>query len=187
MSDNNTVENNNESSDKPKKLTHVDYKKASNPQIEKHLLELEDYNDKMCTLFDKQRKDLNKELDELFAILGSKDYKTFMDLQSRALATRQSIQENIVYYMQKLSKANSNFHKAQGDRTEYYLTGYGIKINDGIKNKLVDRDLSERTRNIETFQAHIEFLRECRSSCDQIGYAVKNLVGLISYINVIDK
>ncbi len=89
--------------------------------------------------------------------------------------------------MKRLSKSNTNYKKANADRVEYYMTGFGIKVSDATRTKLIDRDLSERERNVESLQTHIEYLRECRNGCDQIGYAVKNLVGLISYISILDK
>jgi hypothetical protein len=181
-------ENKEEVLDKPKRtLSYIDYKKASNIQIEKNLQELEEYIDTTDTILDNQRKKISSEINTLFQILGCKDYKQFMDLQSQTLALRQTIQEQITYFMQKLSKANANFKKVNADRIEYYMTGYGIKVSDGTRTKLIDRDLSGRERAIESYQNHIEFLRECRNSCDQVGYAVKNLVGLISYINILDK
>ncbi len=173
--------------EKVSKITPIDLKKASNTHIEKHLMEFEEYNLKMDVFFDKQRENMNLELNKLFTILGSRNYKDFIDLQSQALALRQTIQESISFYMQKLSKASTNYKKANADRIEYYMTGYGIKVSDGTRTKLIDRDLSERDRNVELFQTHIEYLRECRAACDQIGYAVKNLVGLISYISILDK
>lgn len=173
--------------EKQTKISAIDLKKASNTQIEKNLQELEEYNNRMDTFFDKEREAMNKEMNILFAILGTKNYKDFIELQSNALALRQTIQEKIGFYMKRLSKSNTNYKKALADRVEYYMTGYGIKVSDGTRTKLIDRDLSERERNIETLQTHIEYLRECRNGCDQIGYAVKNLVGLISYINILEK
>lgn len=168
------------------KLTAIDLKKATSAQIDNYILECEEHNNKMEVLFDNQRHKIGEELTPLFAILGSKNYKDFIELQASSLALRQTIQEQIIYYMQKLSKANANFKVANGNRQEYYSTGYGLKITDGLKNKLVDRDLSERERTIELFQSHIEYLRECRYSCDQIQFAVKNMVGLVSYISVLE-
>ena len=177
----------NDKDQKKVKMSPVDLKKATNQQIEKNLYELDEYNLKMENFFNKQREDINKELESLFGTLGTKNYKDFIELQSHTLALRQRIQEQISFYMQKLSKASTNYKQANADRVEYYMTGYGIKVSDGTRTKLIDRDLSERDRNVEAFQTHIEHLRECRNACDQLNYAVKNMVGLISYINILEK
>ena len=167
---------------KANKITNLDLKKATIQQIEQQINELIEYNNTMDNFFDEQRKNMNIQLQNLYIVLGSKDYKTFMDLQSKALALRQTIVESISYYMQKLSKANSNYRKMYADRIDYYAVGHGLKLTDGTRTKMIDRDLSERNRNVELFQTHIEYLRECKNSCDQIGYAVKNLISLVSYM-----
>ena len=162
----------------------IDLRKATNTQIEDNLLEFEEHNGKMEIMFDTQRLKVKEQLEELFDVLRTNDYKLFITLQSNALALRTTIQEQITYFMQKLTKANANNKVAIGNRCEYYATGYGIKVTDSTRNKYIDRDLSERDRNVELFQTHIEFLRESRISCDQINYAVKNMVGLVAYINI---
>lgn len=166
-------------------ITKIDYKKATNAQIDINIEELDLHNSKIETVLDEQKKNISNELKELFTILGSKDYKSFLDLQSNSLALRQSIQDSISFYMQKLSKTNANYKRMNGDRVEYYMTGYGMKVSDKTRTDLINRDLSERNRNIELLETHIEFLRESRVSCDQIGYAIKNLVGLLGYMNVL--
>ena len=136
----------------------------------------------MEDFLDSQRTKFDKEIKDLFIILASKNYKDFLDLQSKSLALRQSLQESITFYMQKLTKSNSLYKKTFGERTEYYLTGFGIKTSDSIKTKLIERDMCEKNRNVKLLENHIEHLRECRNECDQIGYAIKNLIGLINVI-----
>ena len=158
------MENGNKS-EKEYKITHIDLRKATPVQIEKYINELDEYNNKMEDFLDSQRTKFDKEIKDLFIILASKNYKDFLDLQSKSLALRQSLQE-----------------KTFGERTEYYLTGFGIKTSDSIKTKLIERDMCEKNRNVKLLENHIEHLRECRNECDQIGYAIKNLIGLINFI-----
>jgi hypothetical protein len=167
----------------PKKMV-IDYKKASNSLIDQHILYLEQNNDAMDDLLNKEKSLFNRDLEVLFAILRSKNYQDFMELQGRALSLRQIIQDKIGFYMNQLSKHNAKLKVAIGERIEYYATGYGIKVSDGTRTKLIDRDLSERERTVEILQSHIEYLRECRNGCDQIGYAIKNLTALMTYISL---
>ena len=163
------MENGNKS-EKEYKITHIDLRKATPVQIEKYINELDEYNNKMEDFLDSQRTKFDKEIKDLFIILASKNYKDFLDLQSKS------------FYMQKLTKSNSLYKKTFGERTEYYLTGFGIKTSDSIKTKLIERDMCEKNRNVKLLENHIEHLRECRNECDQIGYAIKNLIGLINFI-----
>ncbi len=80
----------------------------------------------------------------LFAILGTKNYKDFIELQSKTLALRQTIQEKIGFYMKRLSKSNTNYKKANADRVEYYMTGFGIKVSDATRTKLIETYLREK-------------------------------------------
>lgn len=181
----NTTENQTETQKAEKtKLTPIDLRKASASQIELHIAEFEEFNLKAENFFISQRKNIEKELNLLYDVLRSQDYKQFIILQANALALKQTINEHLANYMSKLSRANANLKVATANRTEFYMTGYGIKVSDGLKNKLVDRDLSERERNIELFQIHIEFLRESGKNCDNIHYTVKNMIGLITYMNL---
>lgn len=164
-----------EKEDKKMTLTKIDLKKASTAQIEKYIFELDDFNQRMEIFFDNERNKLNVEIQALFTELGKKDFHNFVVLQAESLAVRQTVVNIIAVYMQKLSKATSNFNISNSDRIEYYATGYGIKVSDGTRTKLIDKDLSERERNIKLFQTHIGFLRECLKSIDQIGYAIKNV------------
>lgn len=167
-----------------KKLSPIDLKKASNSQIEIHICEYEENNNTAEQLFNNERVKWNNEMQILYTLLSSKNYSEFPNLQSKTLSTRQLLQESITGMMQKLAKANSSISKATGERIEYYAIGHGLRVSDGTRTKLIDRDLSERKRYIELLETHIEYLRECRNGCDQIGYAVKNLVGLIAYLSI---
>ncbi len=167
----------------PKKLS-IDYKKASNTLIDQHIIYLEQNNDAMDDLLNKEKSVFNRDLEVLYTILKSKNYQEFMELQGKGLSLRQIIQDKIGFYMNQLSKHTAKYKVANAERIEYYQTGYGIKVSDGTRTKLIDRDLSERGRTVEILQSHIEYLRECRNGCDQIGYAVKNLTALITYISL---
>lgn len=166
------------------KMSALNLKNATTSQIELHLKELEIFNSKVELLFDEQREKINSSLVEIYEVLGSRNYQKYLDLQSKALVLRQGIQDSITSYMQKLSTVNSDMKKSYSDRVEYYMTGYGLKVTDSTRAKLIEKDLSESARYKDLLENHIEYLRECRIGCDQIGYAIKNTVGLLQYISV---
>lgn len=177
------MENNNEQRQNSDKLSPIDLRKANASQIEAHIIEFEKFNAKAEVFFDNQRISIDEQMNVLFDVLRIQDYKQYIILQSNAMALRQTIQEHISKFLNKLSRANANYKVACGNRHEYYMTGYGIKIAEGMKSKLVDRDLSERERNIELYQTHIEYLRDSSKSCADIQYAVKNAIALFTYLN----
>ncbi len=176
------LKDNDDKSPKKPKLTYVDLKKASNTQLENNISEFEALNNIHENLFKNSRKSINDEIDNLLAVLSAKDFKKFINLQSDTLALRQRIQEEIAMIMVRLSKANASYKRAFADRCDYYTTGHGLKVSDGTRTKLIDRDLSERTRGTDLLEAHIEFLRSSSQTCDSIGYTIKNIASLMAYI-----
>lgn len=157
-----------------------DYKKTQNIDIENG--RVSELNIKVENFFDNERSKWNTELQELHDILHSNKHEDFIRLQSKCLSIRQMIQESITKYMNKLSKENAKYRKYNADRFEFYMTGFGLKTGAGDKKILIDRDLTESKHNVELIESHIEYLRECRISCDQIQFAVKNAIALLNYL-----
>jgi len=160
----------------------IDLTKANREDIIKLMNDIENSNGKLEDYFDEERKKWNNLLSTLYAVLSKKDINAITELQANVLSLRQKIQEDISIYMNRLTKENSKLRKAKADRMEYYMYGFGLKTGSTEKTMMIDRDLNEKKRNVELLESHIEYLRECRYSCDQIQYAVKNLVGLLNYI-----
>jgi hypothetical protein len=57
-----------------------------------------------------------------------------------------------------------------------------LKTNTGEKSVMVDGDLAELDRTIELMQLHIDFLRDCVKTVDNLQFAVKNRVMLMEYL-----
>lgn len=160
----------------------INFMKATREELQTFMDSLEATNDKIETAFEKERGEWSAELNPLYDTLRYMDKTKVVNLQAETLSLRQRIQDKITYYMSQLSKRMPIYRQSVGDRFEFYATGFGIKSSDGLKKSFVDRDMSQRKRNIELLENHIEFLRECRYSCDQIQYSVKNIVGIAQYI-----
>ena len=163
-------------------MASIDFIKASRQQLEQVMDKLEETNNKIDVNFEKERLTWKNELMPLYEILRNLDKTAMADLQASTLSLRHRIQDKITYYMSQLSKNLPKHKSAVGDRFEYYLTGFGIKVGSEDKKRFVERDMAQRKRSIELLENHIEFLRECRYSCDQIQYAVKNVVGIAQYL-----
>jgi len=160
----------------------IDLTRAKREEVEQLMAKIEATNEKLELFFDEERVRWEKLLQPLYATLASRDMKSTVVLQADVLSLRQKLQEDITMYMNRLAKEMSKFRKAKADRLEFYMHGFGIKTASTERTAMIDRDLSEKKRNVELLESHIEFLRESRYSCDQIQYAVKNLVGLMAYI-----
>jgi hypothetical protein len=165
-----------------KKSTKLNLKTANAQQIVNMNVNMNTKNDKAEELFKNEREKWSKLLTPLYGRLGTKNVRDIVSIQSDCLSIREQIQQSISYHSNQLSKARVALRNATGDRFEFYYHGFGMKTNTSEKTKMVDRDLAEAERRNELLEVHIDFLRECRVSCDQIGYAVKNLVSILTYL-----
>jgi uncharacterized protein YicC (UPF0701 family) len=165
------------------KKTPLNLKTANAQQIANMNSNMNSKNDKAEELFKQEREKWSKLLSPLYTRMGTKSVRDIVSIQSDTMSIREQIQQSLSYHSNQLSKARVALRNATGDRFEFYYHGFGMKTNTSDKVKMVDRDLAEAERRNELLEVHIEFLRECRISCDQIGYAVKNLVEILKYLD----
>lgn len=163
-------------------MTKFNFMTATKAELQTHIEEKEKSNIKITEFFTKERAEWSNELTPLYKTLAYRDMNKIVDLQAETLSLRHRIQDKISEYMSSLSKQNTYYKTSAADRTQYYLTGFGIKTSSTEKKEFVNRDLAQDKSGLELMETHIEFLRECRYNCDQIGYAVKNMIGLMAYI-----
>jgi hypothetical protein len=168
-----------ETVNKPRQV--LDLKKANDVQINNMNKNMNDKNNKAEDLFSNEREKWSVLLNPIYVKIGQRNPSDYVVVDSERLSIRAQLQESISYHSNQLSKAMVSYKNAYGERMEFYMHGFGIKVNTGEKTKLVDRDLAEAKRRCELLEVHIEFLRECRVSCDQIGFALKNLTALLDY------
>ena len=171
-------------SDNQQSKSKIDLKKADMKTIQIMNTKMNNANDQADIMFRDQREVWSNTLTPLYKKLSTREPKIIMDAQSECLAIRSRLQDDISKHTSQLTKAYVSYKNAFGDRMEYYMTGIGVKTSSSEKVKMVDRDLAEAKRRVELLETHIEFLKECRYSCDQVGYSIKNIVGLISYLEI---
>lgn len=142
---------------------------------------IKEKNDAMEEFYASKRETWTKCLMPLFKVL--KDVPTAVyEMQAEALSYRHGLNEEIAFFLSKLSKEMSSMKKAKRDRFLFYATGYSLKTNTSEKTVLTDGDLSEVDRTIEMLQSHIEFLRDCVKTVDNLQFAVRNRVQLMEYM-----
>lgn len=139
-------------------------------------------NDKIQDFLEQQRLKWSNEIQPLFTALKSGDPKEFIDLQANALSLRQRLVDEISIYLNKISKDRTKLNKSSADRIEYYMHGFGMKHTDRQQREMIDRDLAQMKRSMELLESHVDFLRETKIGCDNIGYGVKNRLGFMAYI-----
>ncbi|SRR6266403_1965584 len=160
----------------------MDYSKADRPSVDQQNDKVLGANDKIQDFLDQQRQKWSNEIHPLFDALRSSDAKMFLDIQANSLSLRQKLTEEITNYLSKISKDKTKLNKCLADRTEYYMHGFGMKTTDRQQREMINRDLAQTQRSMEMLELHVEFLRETRVACDNIGYAVKNKLGFMTYL-----
>ena len=155
-------------------MNNTDFRKMKSEEIEKIIYNFEEANLKAENIFKDSSNKYIVLLTPLYQRLSSKDIKDIITLQSESLSIRAQIQSDIFKYMNHLSKAYNDIRKAEGERTEYYLTNFGVKTSNGDKTSLINRDLRAHKNRCELIEAYLEFLRDCKYNIDQIQFSIKN-------------
>lgn len=138
-------------------------------------------NEAMEQFLSQKREKWSENLMPLFEYLKETPTAVY-EMQATALSYRHALNEEVAYFLNKLSKEMVVLRNFKKDKFIYYATGFGLKTNTGEKNVLVDGDLSENERCVELLQTHIEFLRDSVKTIDNLQYAVRNRVMLMEYL-----
>lgn len=147
------------------------------------IAEIQKLNDKLEEFLFEKRKKWNDTISPLMQKLKTKSQDEIIELQALALSYRQQLSDELSTYLNKLSKEMITIKKAEADRFIFYSTGFGIKTNTGEKKILFDSELAELERNKEILQTHIEFIRDCRTTCDNVSWALKNKIALMGILD----
>ena len=146
-----------------------------------------DKNDKLEELFNDKRAEWNNNVEPLFKVLTTdlsnpSNAKIILDAQATALSYRQQINENINFFLNKRSRETTKIKKIRQDKFLFYATGFGVKTNMGEKTILIDAHLAENDRTILLIENYIEFLRSSSKNLESLGYIIKNIIELMSYL-----
>ena len=143
-------------------------------------------NDKMEEFFSSKRSDWNKNIDPLFEVLKNnftiEKKDKIIEVSSAALSFRQRINEEISIFLNKRSKEDVKLKKLKQDKFIFYATGFGLKTNLGEKAMLIDAHIAENDITIQLIDVHVDFLRNSSKSLESLGFSIKNIIELISYL-----
>jgi tRNA(Ser,Leu) C12 N-acetylase TAN1 len=147
---------------------------------------IKETNDKLEEFFNGKRDEWNKNINPLFDVLRNnwslESAPKIIEIQSMALSNRQSINEQISFFLNKRSKEEVKIKKLKQDKFVFYATGFGLKTNLGEKALLIDAHIAENDRNIQLIENYIEFLRSCSKNLESLGYTIKNIIELMNYL-----
>lgn len=142
-------------------------------------------NDKTEEFFNTKRDEWNKTINPLFDILKNdfniSSAQKIIEIESLALSYRQMIAEQTSFFLNKRIKEQVKIKRMKQDKFLFYATGFGLKTNLGEKSLLIDAHLAENERGIEIIENYIEFLRSSSKNLESLGYAIKDIIALISY------
>jgi len=147
---------------------------------------IKETNDKLEEYFNLRREEWNKNLTPLFEVVklsfSTENSSKITEVQSIALSYRQSLNEQISFFLNKRTKEEVKNKRIRQDKFVFYATGFGLKTNLGEKSILIDAHLAENDRNILLIENHIEFLRNCSKNLESLGYTIKNIIELMNYL-----
>lgn len=164
-------------------IKNLDKIKNDSEEFRIWIAEIQKLNDTLEDYLFEQRKKWNELIEPLMKQLKTKNQDDIIDLQAKSLSYRQQLSDEISTFLNKLSKEMIAIKRAESDRFTFYSTGFGLKTNTGEKKILFDSELAEMERNKEILETHIEFLRDCRISCDNINWALKNRIQLMGILD----
>lgn len=158
----------------PEELVSIEQKKAKNDRLEEFLVQ--------------KRENWNQKIDPLFAGIDFKFFnrnnvENIIQSQALALSYRQILTEEISFFLNKRSKEEVEFKKLKQDKFLYYALGFGLKTNMGEKMTLIEAHVAEWERNMNLIENHVEFLRQCNKNLESLGFTIKNITELLTYLS----
>lgn len=116
----------------------------------------------------------------LSLIKQTKDISKLAECQVIQLSYRHQLQEKLVEHRITLDKRTEVYEKQRVQRFRDYTTQYDIKLSSSEKNAFIDADCSAIRRQIKMFEREIQYLEECVKTLDNLGFAIKNKIEIVS-------
>jgi hypothetical protein len=156
------------------------------PEEIERINKVKETNDKLEEFFNGKREEWNNNIEPLFQALKTtftlENSTKIVELQSSALTYRQVINEQISYFLNRRSKEDVKLKKIKQDKFLYYAVGVGLKTSMGEKNVLIDAHIGENERSVFLIDNYIEFLRSSSKNLESLGFSIKNIIELFTYL-----
>ena len=135
-------------------------------------------NAKLEEELSKERTEWKDKVLELINMMS--DNKKLSEAQIYQLSYRQQVQEKLANYRILLEKRQSVLETQMTNRFREYSLNYDIKLNSAEKNSFVNADCNVLRQQVNMMKAQILYFEECVKTLDNIGFAVRNKLEILS-------
>ena len=129
--------------------------------------------------FKEERSDWNNKIITLVETI--KHTSKLSESQVIQLSYRQMIQDKLAEYRILHEKRQEMFDKQTTDRFREYKLGYDIKLSSTETQAFVQSDCKALKLQIKMIQTQITYFEESIKTLDNIGYAIKNKIEIVSH------
>lgn len=159
------------------------YNDKEKEKIEKKRLS----NERLTEFFKEKRTDWNDKVKDIFSKITHKNinkenYRKIIDSQGAALTYSQILNDEISFFLNKLSTIKSKIKELKQEKFIFYSTGFQLKTKIGEKKLLIDGNLAEWEKESDLIESHIDFLRDTKGDLRSFNFSIKNIIQLIDFI-----
>jgi hypothetical protein len=129
--------------------------------------------------FKEERADWNDKIIKLVETI--KHTSKLAESQVIQLSYRQMIQDKLAEYRILHEKRQEMFDKQTVDRFREYKLGYDIKLSSSETQAFVQSDCKALKLQIKMIHTQIIYFEESIKTLDNIGYAIKNKIEIVSH------
>ena len=129
--------------------------------------------------FKEERTDWNNKIIEL--VESIKHTSKLSEAQVIQLSYRQMIQDKLAEYRILHEKRQEMFDKQTTDRFREYKLSYDIKLSGSETQAFVQSDCKALKLQIKMIHTQIIYFEESIKTLDNIGYAIKNKIEIVSH------
>lgn len=129
--------------------------------------------------FKEERGDWNNKIITLVETI--KHTSKLSEAQVIQLSYRQIIQDKLAEYRILHEKRQEMFDKQTTDRFREYKLGYDIKLSSSETQAFVQTDCKALKLQLKMIYTQIVYFEECIKTLDNIGYAIKNKIEIVSH------
>ena len=129
--------------------------------------------------FKEERTDWNNKIITL--VESIKHTSKLSEAQVIQLSYRQMIQDKLAEYRILHEKRQEMFDKQTTERFREYKLGYDIKLSSSETQAFVQSDCKALKLQLKMIHTQIVYFEECIKTLDNIGYAIKNKIEIVSH------
>ena len=129
--------------------------------------------------FKEERSDWNSKIIEL--VESIKHTSKLSEAQVIQLSYRQMIQDKLAEYRILHEKRQEMFDKQTTDRFREYKLSYDIKLSGAETQAFVQSDCKALKLQLKMIHTQIIYFEESIKTLDNIGYAIKNKIEIVSH------